>query len=222
MSSTDPKNAPPVIPIEVRYATRRALLSSAKADRGTLTLFVPTLRRVAQGVRVRLTITCEDATERFELEGLALNPTQRVGRDGAGGFLASFEGEHKRRAAEMVALCAGRPSPMGTASRERLAIRKSCHLKVAEDDQVDGELRDLSQTGAFVACRRLTKLNVGEPVWLKVDGGLFGMGGTWLEARVIWKGEKGEERGVGLRFTGNEARQATAIQRLLERAATER
>jgi hypothetical protein len=221
MSSTDPRNEPPITSLEVRYATRRALLSSSKAEHGTLTLFVPTLRRVAQGVRVRLKITCEDADERFELEGLALNQTQKFGRDGVGGFLTSFQGEHKRRAAEMVARCAGRPSPMGTASRERLAIRKSCQLKV-EDDQVDGELRDLSQTGAFVACRKLTKLTVGEPVWLKMDGGLFSMGGTWLEARVIWKGEKGEERGVGLRFTGNEARQATAIQRLLERAATER
>lgn len=221
MSSTEPRNAPPVTSIAVRYTTRRALLSASKAERGTLTLFVPTLRRVAQGARVLLTITFEDGNERFELEGLALNPTQRIGRDGVGGFLASFLGEQKRRAAEMVALCAGRPAPMGTASRERLAIRKSCQLKVAEE-QVDGELRDLSQTGAFVACRKLTKLHVGEPVWLKVDGGLFGMGGTWVEARVVWKGEKGEERGAGLRFTGNEAKQATAIQRLLERAATER
>lgn len=221
MISPDPKNGPTVMPLEVRYASRRGLLSSAKADRGTLTLFVPTTRRIAQGTRLRLAITFDDATERFELEGLTLNQTQRFGRDGRGGFLVGFEGEHKRRAAEMVALCAGRPSPMGTASRERIPIRKSCQLKVGEE-VVDGELRDLSQTGAFVVCRKLTRLNEGEPVWLKVEAGLFGMGGTWLEARVVWKGEKGEERGVGLRFTGNEAKQATAIQRLLERAATER
>lgn len=221
MSSAAPKNAPPVMPIEARYSSRRALLSSAKADRGTLTLFVPTTRRIAQGTRLRLAISFDDATERFELEGLTLNQTQRFGRDGKGGFLVGFEGEHKRKAAEMVAQCAGRPSPMGTASRERIPMRKSCQLKVGEE-QVDGELRDLSQTGAFVACRKLTRLNEGEPVWLKVEAGLFGMGGTWLEARVVWKGEKGEERGVGLRFTGNEAKQATAIQRLLERAASER
>ncbi len=215
--SPDPKNDPSVTSLEVRYASRRALLSAAKSERGSLTLFVPTQHVVAQGTRVRLTIIFEDADQHFFLEGLALNRTQAVGREGVGGFLASFEGDHKRRAAEMVALCAGRPTPMGTASRERLPIRKNCHLKVA-DEQVDGELQDLSQTGAFVACRQLSKLTVGEPVWLKVEGGLFGMGGTWLEARIVWKGEKGKDRGVGLRFTGNDPRQASAIQRLLERA----
>ncbi|MFY0577599.1 PilZ domain-containing protein [Cystobacter fuscus] len=66
--------------------------------------------------------------------------------------------------------------------------------------------------------RQFRKLKEGEPVWLKVAEGLFGLGGTSLEARVVWQGPKGEERGVGLRFTGNEARQVTAIQRLLERA----
>jgi Tfp pilus assembly protein PilZ len=221
MSSSDPRNDPPVTLLEVRYASRRALLSSAKTERGSLTLFVPTSRAVAQGTRVLLTLTFEDAGERFELEGLALNRTQAIGRDGVGGFLVSFQGEHKRHAAEMIAFCAGRPSLMGTASRERLAIRKNCQLKLA-DGQVAGELRDLSQTGAFVVCRKLASLKVGDPVCLKVDGGLFGMGGIWLEARLVWKGEKGEERGVGLRFTGNEARQASVIQRLLERAVPKR
>jgi Tfp pilus assembly protein PilZ len=219
--SPDPKNDPSVTSLEVRYASRRALLSAAKSERGSLTLFVPTQRVVAQGTRVRLTIIFEDADARVFLEGLALNRTQAVGRDGVGGFLVAFQGEHKRRAAEMVALCAGRPTPMGTASRERLPIRKNCHLKVA-DEEVDGVLRDLSQTGAFVICHKLSKFTVGDPVWLKVEGGLFGLGGIWLEARLVWKGEKGEERGLGLRFTGNEARQASAIQRLLERAGTER
>jgi hypothetical protein len=219
--SPDPKTDPPVTSLEVRFASRRALLSAAKSERGSLTLFVPTSRVVDQGTRVRLTIIFEEADERFFLEGLALNRTQPVGRDGVGGFLASFQGEHKRRAAEMIALCAGRPRPMGTASRERLPIRKNCQLKVA-DEQVDGELQDLSQTGAFVACRQLSRLKVGEPVSLKVEGGLFGLGGLWLEARIVWKGDKGEERGVGLRFTGNDPRQAAAIQRLLERASTAR
>jgi len=221
MSSTGPRNDPPVTSLEVRYPSRRALLSAVKSERGSLTLFVPTQHVVAQGARVRLTIIFEEADARFFLEGLALNQTQAVGRDGVGGFLASFQGEHKRRAAEMVALCAGRPTPMGTASRERLAIRKNCQLKV-EDELVEGELRDLSQTGAFVVCGALSKFKVGELVSLKVEGGLFGMGGIWLEARIVWKGEKGEARGVGLRFTGNDAREAAAIQRLLERAGTGR
>ncbi|HYI03188.1 PilZ domain-containing protein [Hyalangium sp.] len=206
--------------LEVRYASRRALLSSSKTERGTLTLFVPTMQRVAQDARVRLMVTFGDSDERFEIQGVALTWTQAGGRDGAGGFLASFQGDDKRRAAEMIAFCAQRPLSMGTASRERLTLRKSCQLKLAKQ-QVPGELRDLSQTGAFVVGRQLGKIQAGEPVWLKVDGGLFGMGGTWLEARVVWQGRKGEELGLGLRFTGNEARQASAIQRLLE-GATER
>jgi hypothetical protein len=204
--------------IDVRYANRRALLSSSKTERGALTLFVPTSQRVAPETRVRLTITFGDAEERFEIHGVALTWTQAMGRDGVGGFLANFQGDDKRRAAEMIAFCAQRPLSMGTASRERRTLRKSCQLKLA-NQQLPGELRDLSQTGAFVVGRQFGKIPPGEPVWLKVDGGLFGIGGTWLEARVIWQGSKGEERGLGLRFTGNEAKQASAIQRLLDGAA---
>ncbi len=206
--------------LEVRYASRRSVLSSSKTEGGTLTLFVPTTQRIAQGARVRLTITFGDGDERFEFQGTALTWTQAAGRDGVGGFLASFQGDDKRRAAEMIAFCAQRPLSMGTASRERLALRKSCQLKLA-NQQLPGQLRDLSQTGAFVVGRQFGKLKAGEPVWLKVASGLFGLGGTWIEARVIWQGMKGEEQGVGLRFTGNEARQASAIQRLLEDAVAE-
>jgi hypothetical protein len=204
--------------LEVRYASRRSLLSGAKTERGALTLFVPTSRSVYQGFRVRMTITFGDATERFELLGVALSGGRATGRDGEGGFIASFSGDHKRRAAEVFAFCAQRPRSMGTATRERVALRKNCQLKLA-DRQIPGEVRDLSQTGAFVVAQKLGKLKEGEPVWLKVSGGLFGIGGTWLEARVVWLGKKGEEKGVGLRFTGNETKQASAIQRLLDRAA---
>jgi hypothetical protein len=206
-----------VTSLNVRYASRRALLAASKTERGALTLFVPSAHAVLQGTRLRLTISFGDSDERFELEGHAVTGGRAIGRDGVGGFLASFSGDHKRRAAEMIAFCAQRPRSMGTASRERLVIRKSCQLKVA-DRQVPGELRDLSQTGAFVVSHQLGKIKEGEPVWLKVPGGLFGLGGTWLEARVVWHGKKDEEPGLGLRFTGNEARQASAIQRLLERA----
>jgi hypothetical protein len=211
----------PATSLEVRYASRRALLLASKTGRGTLTLFVPTSRSLLQGTRVRLTITFADADERFELQATALSGGRAIGRDGEGGFLAGFEGDDKRRAAEMVAFCAQRPLSMGTASRERLAIRKSCQLKLA-DRQLSGELRDLSQTGAFVVGRQFGKVKEGEPVWLKVAGGLLGLGGTWLEARVIWQGTKGEEPGLGLRFTGNDAKQASAIQRLLDRAVAGR
>ena len=202
--------------IEVRYASRRALLTASKTEKGSLTIFVPTQHRVFQDSRVKLTVTFGDASERFELEGVALESTRKMGREGQGGFLAGFVGDHKRRAAEVIAFCAQRPLSMGTASRERIPLRKSCQLKMG-DRQLPGELRDLSQTGAFVVGEALGKLKEGENVWLKVVDGLFGLGGTWLEARVIWQGKKGEERGLGLRFTGNEAKQASAIQRLLER-----
>lgn len=206
--------APPSI--EVRYASRRALLTASKTERGSLTIFVPTAHRVLQDSRVKLTVTFGDASERFELEAVALETTRRMGREGHGGFLAGFVGDHKRRASEVIAFCAQRPLSMGTASRERIAIRKNCQLKRGER-QLPGELRDLSQTGAFIVGEGLGKIKEGENVWLKVADGLFGIGGTWLEARVIWQGIKGEERGLGLRFTGNETRQASAIQRLLER-----
>jgi hypothetical protein len=209
-------DAPPTS-LEIQYTSRRSVLSSSKSERGALTIFVPTSRALLQGTTVRLLISFGDSEERFELEGTALTGGRAIGRNGVGGFLASFEGDHKRRAAEMIAFCAQRPLSMGTASRERLPVRKSCQLKLA-DRQVSGELRDLSQTGAFVVGRQLGKLKEGEPVWLKVADGLLGLGGTWLEARVVWQGKKGEEQGMGLRFTGNEAKQAAAIQRLLDRA----
>jgi hypothetical protein len=208
-----------VTPLEVRYASRRAVLTASKTERGTLTLFVPTAYAPLQDTRVLLRITFGDSDERFELQGTAVSAGRAIGRDGQGGFLASFAGEHKRRAAEMIAFCAQRPRSMGTASRERIPLRKSCQLKLGER-QVPGELKDLSQTGAFVVGRQLGKVKEGDPVWLKVTGGLFGLGGTWIEARVVWQGKKDEEPGLGLRFTGNDARQAAAIQRLLDRAGS--
>lgn len=206
-----------VTPLEVRYASRRAVLTASKSERGALTLFVPTSRAVLQDSRVLLRISFGDSAERFEIEGTALTGGRAIGRDGQGGFLASFTGEHKRRAAEMIAFCAQRPRSMGTASRERVVIRKSCQLKLG-DRQISGELRDLSLTGAFVVSHQVAKVKEGEPVQLKVAGGLFGLGGMWLEARVIWQGRKDEEPGLGLRFTGNDPRQASAIQRLLDDA----
>jgi len=211
----------PATPLEVRYASRRALLTAAKTERGALTLFVPTSRSVLQGTPVLLKISFGDDDTRFEIPAVAATGGRSIGRNGEGGFLVSFSGDPKRRAAEMVAFCAQRPLSMGTAARERLPIRKSCQLKLA-DRQLSAELRDLSQTGAFVVSRGLGKIKEGDPVWLKVEGGLFGLGGTWLEARVVWQGKKDEEPGLGLRFTGNETRQASAIQRLLDRAVSGR
>jgi hypothetical protein len=208
-----------VTPLDVQYASRRALLLAAKSERGALSLFVPTSRVVLQDALVRLRISLADASERFDLQGRAASG-KRPGRSGTGGFLAVFTGEDKRRAAEMIAFCAQRPLSMGTASRERIPLRKGCLLK-QEELELPAELRDLSQTGAFVVGRQFSRLKADEPVWLKVTDGLFGLGGTWLEARVVWQGKKAEERGLGLRFTGNESRQALAIQRLLERAASE-
>jgi Tfp pilus assembly protein PilZ len=210
----------PPLPLSVQYGSRRALLVAAKTERGMVTLFIPTPRTVRQGTRVRLQISLGDVPERFEILGVSVTDGRMFGRGGTGGFLARFEGDDKRRAAEMIAFCAQRPLSMGTASRERVLVRKGCVLKQAEQE-LPGELRDLSQTGAFVVGRGYTKLKVDEPVLMKVSNGLFGLGAIWLEARVVWQGAKGEERGVGLRFTGLEARQATAIQRLLERALAE-
>src|SRR5690348_4265346 len=79
-------------PLEVRYTSRRALLAGAKTERGTLTLFVPTGRAVLQGTPVRLTITFGDADERFVLQGVAASGGRAMGRNGMGGFLASFTG----------------------------------------------------------------------------------------------------------------------------------
>ena len=130
----------PATSLEVRYASRRALLISAKSERGALTLFVPTSRALLQGTPVRLKITFGDDDARFELEGVAATGGRALGRNGEGGFLVSFSGEPKRRAAEMIAFCAQRPLSMGTAVRERLTIRKSCQLKLG-DRQISGELR---------------------------------------------------------------------------------
>ncbi len=208
------------MPLSVQYGSRRALLIASKTERGMVTLFVPTPRTSRQGTRVRLQISLGDATERFEVQATSVADGRMFGRGGTGGFLARFDGEDKRRAAEMIAFCAQRPLSMGTASRERVVMRKNCVVK-QEEREFPGEVRDLSQTGAFVVGRGFSKLSAEEPVWMKVADGLFGLGGTWLEARVVWQGLKGEEKGMGLRFTGTEPRQVAAIQRLLERASAE-
>ncbi|MFY0577598.1 hypothetical protein ACN28S_27675 [Cystobacter fuscus] len=121
-----------VTSLEVQYASRRALLVASKTERGALTLFVPTSKTILQGTQVRLKISLGDVTERFEVQAVAVSGGRMIGREGLGGFLANFVGDEKRRAAEMIAFCAQRPLSMGTASRERVSLRKNCLLKMAE------------------------------------------------------------------------------------------
>lgn len=203
--------------LEVHYLSRRSALTAGKTEGRTLTLFAPTSQSVSGGTNVELRISFADTERTFRIHGVAISGTSAMGRDGQGGLMVGFLGDNKRRAAEMIAFCAQRPESMGTALRERFPVRKRCKV-VFSNRQLQGTMLDLSQSGAFIAGDGFAKLEPGAVAKLKLGGGLFGMGGTWVEARVIWQGRKGSQAGCGVRFTGQEARQSSAIQRLLETA----
>ena len=183
-------------PLEVRYASRRGLLPSAKADRGTLTLFVPTARRVAQGTRLRLRNHLRRRRRAFRARGAALNRTQAS--SAAMAWAASWRTSPGTTTAGRGndRVCARRPLALGTARASASPCARAASSRWRRIDIV-------GRVPGFVADGRVRRLppssrgsyKEGEPVWLKVERGLFGLGGTWLEARVIWKGAKGEERG---------------------------
>lgn len=209
----------PVRRLPVHFRSRRLLLSSARAEGAALTLGVPSETWLPEGTQVQVELSLE-ALERRTLEGVVQASPPAAWERGGRQLTVLFRGEAKRQAAELFAFCAGRPPEMGTASRPRYRTAIRCRVN-ARALQLKAEVTDLSATGAFVALRAAPGVRAGDSVELVLGTNLLGIGGSPLEARVMWTGEKGGVPGLGLRFVGDPARIQPALRRYLEGAAAE-
>lgn len=182
--------------VEAQYPNRRALLSSARAEGSELSLFVPTTARTLAGTEVTLQVSIEDSGLRFELQGKVRLQLSGGARTGLG---VTFAGEQKRAAAQMLAICAGRALEDGTALDTRHAVNVPC-LVTVHGKKLDGVLKDISNTGAFINSPRLASLRSQAELTIQLEP-LFGRwGGRSLKGRIVWVGEKRGVFGFGVRF----------------------
>ena len=190
-----------MIRLPVRFPHRGSLLANARAEGPSLTLFVPGWANFAIGADAMLEITFGDSDLHFEIEGrvsfqrkLPSGPRQQPGL----GF--TFVGAQKRPAAQMIAQCAGRNAEEGTAMGARKPVTLSCLVKF-NGTNTPAEVRDLSNTGAFIGLTKVRGLKEDLELTIHLEP-IFGRwGGQVLKARVIWVGEKKGEAGFGIRFT---------------------
>lgn len=183
--------------LEVQYPNRRALLASARAERGTLSLHIPRGEDLALGSEVSLGISVDGTALRFELRGQVRLPLNALGaRKGLG---ITFAGPQKRAAAQMLATCAGRSRDDGTALDSRHDVDLRCLVNLP-GTRLRGALKDVSSTGAFIGAQPSSTLRGDTELTIQLEP-LFGRwGGRLLKARVIWVGQKKGVPGFGVRF----------------------
>jgi hypothetical protein len=189
-------------PVDVRFPSRRSVLSSSRADGNQLTLFVPTEEPIATGAALRLYCSFGDSDRHFVIVGSAA--FRREGDPGPGqnrGVVVQFhDTEQKKSAAEMIAFCAGRAPDQGTSTSPRVPTAIACLVRIGSNT-FPAEVKDLSVSGAFVSSAQLSKLKSGTDVSLQLEPRLFGLLGTTLKARLLWSGQKNGRVGFGARFT---------------------
>jgi Tfp pilus assembly protein PilZ len=185
--------------LQIRFPNRRYVLSTSRAEGTNLELFAPTAQRVPLGRRVRLMVTFEDAPERFELTGKVVfhrGATRNRDEQGVG---VSFEGDDKKRAAELLAFCAGRPAVQGTATWQRFVTRIRCKVE-GGSEAYSGEVLDLSLTGLFVSMKKAPKFKAGAKLQVRLKPSTLSFWGKAMDVKVMWSGEKRGLIGFGGRF----------------------
>lgn len=190
---------PPVV--RIRYPSRRDALAKFQLGGGALSLVVPTPDLLTPASRLLVEVSFADADGRFVVEGLVAQRFARLPGGSEPGLVVDFVGPAKAVASRVYAYCAGRPAEQGTASSPRLALSLRCRVVVGRR-AIDGELRDLSASGAFVAADDLARVPAGSRVTL-VIGGVFGFGARRLDAKIVWSGRRKGETGAGARLGGD-------------------
>jgi Tfp pilus assembly protein PilZ len=200
--------------LRVQYPSRRSFLSSARAEGSALTLFVPVETSVRTSERVRLEVHIEGVEQDLVVVGKVASMLQPRTAAKEAGFGVEIENEFKRDAAGWIARCAGKSPALGTAYTERFPANIQCTIRSGEE-KVKAKVADLSLGGAFITPLAATKIRVGSEVQVHLEPGLLGLGGTRIDARVIWRGMKGDLQGFGARFTGDGLRVQSAVRKYL-------
>jgi len=216
-SASAPRGSGKFPTIDVEYASKRAVLSAARSEGSKLTLYVPSDDSVPVGTGVDLRVRIAGTRQMFRLFGTVVDHTLVGNGLPASGITVGFRGSEKRHAAEMVALCADRPPAMGTARSERQEIEFRCKVKGSHGSR-EGVVVDLSRTGAFIATEGLRGIKSGSRLRVQLEPSMLGLGGTWLDAKVIWQGDKGDHTGLGVQFLGINEKQAKILNKYLRTA----
>ena len=199
--------------ITVVFSSPREVLKYSRSEGKELSIFFPCGHQPPLNTPVSLGITFAGKSEQFELQGVVTYiRTLARGLMQPQGIVVTFvTGEQRKRAAELIAFCAGRPVRAGTAGAPRTPVTSRCIVRVPRG-AIAGYLRDISNTGAFVAAALPRAIREGAEVLLQIRPffGLFG--GRRVRAKVVWTGQKYGEAGFGVRFTGEaeEIRRAVA------------
>jgi serine/threonine protein kinase len=220
------KASPPPLPMQTRastsvvsapakdgailahYGSRKQALAASRARGAELSLAVPSLD-LTPGQSVKLRVSFADSGRTFDVTGsVAREPSDF-------GMRVLFTGTEKQRAAEMLAFCADRTPLMGTSQSRRLPVRIPCKLK-SDLSNLSGNVSDLSRTGAFLVLHGRAPL-VGSWVKLCLDPGPLGMGGSSVDVRIVWRGEKQGVPGVGVAFQNISGAPAELIGRYLQK-----
>jgi hypothetical protein len=176
-------------------------------------LFVASDVALTIGCSVQVRVAIAGTSQAFEFVGTVLDHAWAGHRSRASGLTISFQGEDKKRAAEMVAVCADRPPAMGTASSWRVELAVRCKVKGIRGSS-KGVISDLSRTGAFIATE-VSRLQPGSPLRVQLEPSVLGLVGAWLDAKVIWWGDKGGRPGLGIQFVGTKQNQTKALNKYL-------
>jgi hypothetical protein len=192
-----------VIPIQAVFASRRQALAFSRAGGRELSLFVPTDVSPPLRALVALDVSFSEGGGHFFLQGVvsfhravARGPLQPPG------IVVAFEtSEQKKKAAELIAFCAGRPPEDGTATSHRRQLMSRCIVHAAPGS-VKGNVRDVSMTGAFIAAALPRSVKEGAEIELQLEPILGAIGGKRLHAKVMWLGQKYGVFGFGARFIG--------------------
>ncbi len=199
--------------IPIVFPQRRSALAAFRTEGARLSLFVPTTVPAAIEEPVTLSVTFGDCPNWFELTGkVRWRRDSARGMSQGAGLGVEFEGTEKLPLAAMVAFCAGRPLEAGTAGKSRYQVRIPCRIR-ALDRTVEGEITDLSESGVYVAAK--IRVKPGLDLKLQLDPKWLGLGGDWVEMKVVWVGDKVGKAGFGARFSGATASFLPAIKKYL-------
>lgn len=186
---------PPRVP--VHFPLRRSALAVFRTEGPRLSLFVPTSVVADVSQPVELVVTFGDCAERFSLFGKV---RWRPVRGQAPQLGVEFEGAAKVPVAAMIAFCAGRPLESGTAGKNRYQVTIPCRVK-AGNRVLTGQITDLSASGLFVATEK-RRLKASQELRVQLEPRWFGLKGDWVDAKVVWLGDKLGRPGFGARFLG--------------------
>lgn len=179
----------------VTFSTRRSLITLVRQEGPQVRLFIPSPVVHYAGESARVRVAFADSVKAFFIHGKVTSSQTAAGGKPPGFDLTISTPDEFRAWSHVFAYCARNQSPA-----RRYLTSILCEVGAGET-KVDGLIRDLSMTGAFVVLPNHGSMPVGSTVTIAVRGGLFGLSKTQLKAQVIWQGRKDDIGGIGASFT---------------------